>query len=59
VTDDRVYAASTESAIRAFDVADGAAIGRGDIDGKGQFTPAIADESLYVVSEKGTLYAFE
>lgn len=59
VTDERVYAATTESTVRAFDVADGTATGRREIDGEGRFSPAIADESLYVVSGNGSLYAFE
>ncbi|MEZ5715647.1 MAG: PQQ-binding-like beta-propeller repeat protein [Paracoccaceae bacterium] len=54
----RLIVASSDGVIRAFDPANGALIGQGEIPGGASSNPVFAGGTMYVVSTKGELYAF-
>lgn len=54
----RLYVASSDGLIRAFDPASGALIGTTEIPGGATTAPVVAGGVMYVVSKNGELYAF-
>lgn len=54
----RLYVASSDGLIRAFDPASGALIGQAEIAGGASSAPVFAGGVMYVVSGKGQLFAF-
>lgn len=54
----RLYLASTDGHLRVFDPASGALVGQGQIPGGAAASPAIAGQTLYVVTHDGTLIAY-
>lgn len=54
----RLYAASSDGYLRAFDPASGQLVGRGEIPGGAAAGPAVAGQTLYVVSRSGQLIAY-
>ena len=54
----RLFVASSDGVLRAFDPASGRLVGQGDIPGGAASAPVVAGQTLYVVSRAGQLHAF-
>ena len=54
----RLFTASSDGVLRAFDPASGALVGQAEIPGGAAAAPAVAGQTLYVVSRDGQLHAF-
>lgn len=54
----RLYVASSDGFIRAFDPRDGRLVGQGELPGGAATAPIFAGGVMYVVTSKGQLYAF-
>ncbi|MDP5307503.1 PQQ-like beta-propeller repeat protein [Paracoccus spongiarum] len=54
----RLFVASSDGVLRAFDPATGALVGQGSIPGGAAAAPAVAGQTLYVLSRSGQLHAF-
>ncbi|MDQ2093307.1 PQQ-like beta-propeller repeat protein [Rhodalgimonas zhirmunskyi] len=54
----RLYVASSDGLIRAFDPTSGKLVGSAEIPGGATTAPVFAGGTMYVVSKNGTLYAF-
>lgn len=54
----RLFVASSDGVLRAFDPASGQLVGQGSIPGGAAAAPVVAGQTLYVVSRSGQLHAF-
>lgn len=54
----RLFVASSDGVLRAFDPASGRLVGQGEIPGGAASAPVVAGQTLYVVSRAGQLHAF-
>ncbi|WP_299907351.1 PQQ-binding-like beta-propeller repeat protein [uncultured Paracoccus sp.] len=54
----RLFVASSDGVLRAFDPSTGALVGQGQIPGGAAAAPVVAGQTLYVVSRSGQLHAF-
>ncbi|MDN5568055.1 MAG: PQQ-like beta-propeller repeat protein, partial [Paracoccus sp. (in: a-proteobacteria)] len=55
----RLYVASSDGMLRAFDPASGTLVGQGDIPGGAASAPVVAGQTLYVVARNGQLHALK
>jgi outer membrane protein assembly factor BamB len=55
----RLYVASSDGMLRAFDPASGALVGQGEIPGGAASAPVVAGQTLYVVARNGQLHALK